>query len=463
MTSAGSLLTAPQLEKLHRQIHGEVLLPGTVEYDAARSIWNGMIDKYPALIVQCRGAADVMAAVNFAREHELALSVKGGGHNVAGKAVCDDGLMIDMSLMNNVRVDPAARRARAAAGARWADFDHEAQAFGLTCTGGLVSSTGVAGLTLGGGIGYLTRTYGLACDNLVAADVVTATGELVHASDSENEDLLWALRGGGGNFGIVTSLEFQLHEVGPLVATAMVFHPIAAAGEVLNFYRDFAAEAADEVACYAMFVNAPPDFPAEYQGCPVLVLVGCYAGDVELGMQQLAPLGEFGTPIVADIGALPYVELQTSFDAGSPAGERYYWKSQHLSGLDDELLDTVVRFASDLHGEFTIVGIEPLGGAQGRVESSANAFVYRDVPFSFGIWSGWSDAEDDETNIRWTRDFFAAMHPFNAGAYVNYLGEDEGGRVAEAYGDNFSRLMQIKQKWDPQNLFQMNQNIAPSN
>jgi FAD/FMN-containing dehydrogenase len=375
--------------------------------------------------------------------------------------VCDDGIMIDLSAMNHVRIDPVSRRGRAAAGALWSDFDHEAQALGLTCTGGVVSSTGVAGLTLGGGIGYLTRTYGLACDNLVAADVVTAVGELVHVSETENQDLLWALRGGGGNFGVVTSLEFQLHEVGPIVASAMVFHPIDAARDILRSYREFATSAPDEVACYAMFVNAPPDFPLEQQGKPVLITVACYSGDVAEGLKLLAPLGTFGAPIAATIGPMPYTQLQTSFDAGTPSGERYYWKSQHLSGLSDDLLDVVVEYASDLHGPFTIIGIEPLGGAQGRIESSATAFPHRNVPFSFGIWTGWSDPAEDESNVAWTRAFFEAMKPFGAGAYVNYLGEDEGDRVDEAYGDNYRRLTEIKQKWDPGNLFRINQNIAP--
>ncbi|MEZ5561229.1 MAG: FAD-binding oxidoreductase [Pseudomonadales bacterium] len=418
---------------LRANLRGSVLSPGEPDYEHARAVWNGMIDKRPGVIVQCAGVADVMTAVNFAREAGLPLSVKAGGHNVAGKAVCDAGVMIDMSRMNQVRIDPSARRCRAAWWrALWADFDHEAQAFGLTCTGGVVSNTGVAGLTLGGGIGYLTRSYGLACDNLVAADVVTAGGELLHAGETENPELLWALRGGGGNFGVVTSLEFRLHEVGPQVASATVFHAIEAAPEVLRFYRDYSASAPDEVACYAMIVNAPPDLPETFQGRPVLALVACYSGAVTDGLRLLEPLGQFGQPIAANITEVPYKLLQTAFDAGNPKGGRYYWKSQHLTGLPDDMIDATVRFANDLHGSLTIIGIEPLGGAQGRVAPDATAFAHRDVPYSFGIWTGWTDAADDAANIAWTP--FEAVQPFGAGAYVNYLGEDEGDRLDEPTG-----------------------------
>jgi FAD/FMN-containing dehydrogenase len=461
MAGQHSAASDKQLESLRSRVRGSVLCRGDVGYDDVRSIWNGMIDSYPAMVVRCRGNADVIAAVTFARDEQLPLAVRGGGHNVAGKAVCDDGVVIDLSQMNDVRIDPFSRRGRVGGGALWSDFDHEAQVFGLACTGGVVSSTGVAGLTLGGGIGYLTRKHGLACDNLLAADVVTAEGTLVHATESENSDLLWALRGGGGNFGVVTSLEFQLHEVGPTVAAATIFHPIEAAGDVLRCYRDYSSAAPDEVACYALFVNAPPGFPPQHQGKPVLAIVACCSGDVDEGKRLLAPLGELGDPIVAAVDEMPYTVLQTSFDAGVPWGERYYWKSQHLAGLSDELIDTVVRFTTNLHGAFTIVGIEPLGGAHSRIEPSATAFVYRDVSFSFGIWTGWSDGADDEANIGWTQAFFEAMKPFGAGAYVNYLGEDEGGRIDEAYGGNFPRLVEIKRKWDPGNLFRVNQNIAP--
>lgn len=441
-------------------IRGPVLLPRDRGYDEARSVWNGMIDKHPSIIVQCSGVADVIASVNFAREQNLPLAVRAGGHNVAGKAVCNDGLVIDLSLMCNVHIDPSRKRGRAGGGARWGAFDREAQIFGLTTPGGVVSSTGVAGLTLGGGIGYLTRSYGLACDNLISADVVTASGQLVRASTTENPDLFWALRGGGGNFGVVTSLEFQLHEVGPMVATATIFHPIEDARSVLDFYRAFNDQAPDALACYAMFVNAPEDFPKEHQGKPVLALVAAYSGSVDEGLRFLAPLGQHGKPLVSVVDAMPYTALQTAFDAGSPHGGRYYWKSQYLAGLPDELLDLLVKWAEDLHGAYSIIGIEPMGGAQGRVDPAASAFIHRDRPYSLGIWTGWADAEYDQVNVDWTRAFFEAVEPFGAGAYVNYLGEDESDRLQEVYGENYERLLALKKKWDPDNLFRENHNIG---
>ncbi len=449
------------VDALRRRVDGRLLCLGEPGYDQARSIWNGMIDRRPALIVQCRGSADVVAAVAFAREQGLPVSIKAGGHSVSGNGLCDGGITLDLSAMNQVEVDPAARRARVGGGARWADFDREAQAFGLACTGGVVSSTGVAGLTLGGGIGYLTRSYGLACDNLVGAEVVTADGRVVGASATEHPDLFWALRGGGGNFGVVTLLEFQLHEVGPTVAAAVVFHPVGAAGDALRFYREYSGAASDEVACYAMVVNAPPDFSPEHRNGPVLAFVACHAGEVEEGKRLLAPLAEFGHPIAASVDAMPYTMLQTMFDAGNPSGARYYWKSQHVRGLDDDLIDTLIRFVGDFHGSLTILGIEPLGGAMARRDPAETAFAHRRVPFSLGIWTGWTDAAEDEANVAWTRAFFDATRPFSAGVYVNYLSEDEADRTDEAYGANLGRLAEIKSIWDPGNLFRINQNIAP--
>lgn len=448
---------------LAARVRGELLYSTHPGYHAARRVWNGMVDRRPGVIVRCRGVADVKAALDVVREYHLVFAVRAGGHSVAGKSVCDGGVMIDLSPMNGVRVDPIARTARAGAGATWGDFDHETQAFGLATTGGLISSTGVAGLTLGGGIGYLTRTHGLACDNLLSLDVVTAAGEFVRASETENADLFWACRGGGGNFGVVTALEFRLHEVGPAVAVAQVFHPVEAASDVLRFYREYSAAASDETACYAMVVNVPPvaPFPVESHGKPAIALVACDSGPVEEGKARLAPLAAFGSPILGFVDAMPYTVLQSSFDAGNPKGERYYWKSMHLSGLPDDALDTVARYCADFRGDFTIVGIEPLGGAFGRVPSDATAFPHRDVPYSFGVWTGWHRPTDDEANIAWTREFHDAMTPHGAGAYVNYLGEDEGGRVEEAYGNNWARLQEVKRRWDPDNLFRMNQNITP--
>ncbi|MFB6253396.1 MAG: FAD-binding oxidoreductase, partial [Halobacteriaceae archaeon] len=393
------------VETFHNQIHGEVLHPGDKGYDEARTVWNGMIDKYPSIIAQCTGTADVITAVNFARDNEIPLSVKGGGHNVAGKAVCDEGVMIDLSKMDNVRVDPNTQTARVGPGATWADFDHEAQMFGLATTGGLDSRTGVAGLALGGGIGYLARTYGLSTDNLIAADVVTADGELVHASEDTNPDLFWGLRGGGGNFGIVTSFKFDLHEVGPEVMSAQAYYPHEDATEVLEFYREFMADAPKEVACYALLVHVPPEppFPEEAHGDVTIGLVACYSGSIEDGKRELEPLSQFGDPILEVSQPMPYTVLQQNFDDGAPAGERYYFRAHYLNELSDETIETIITNTDPLPGPFTIVGIEPMGGAINEVDATATAYPHRDTSYSFGIWTGWSDPEADEEMIAWTK------------------------------------------------------------
>ncbi len=459
---SSSAPNAEAIEGLRATVEGQILLPGDSGYDEARSIWNGMIDRRPGVVVRCENTDDVIAAVGFARDQGMLLSIHGGGHNVAGKAVCDDGVMIDLSRMKAVQVDAEKKIAVAEGGAQWSHFDRATQPHGLSSTGGLISSTGVAGLTLGGGIGYFTRSFGMACDNLTGADVVTADGRLVHTSESENPELLWALRGGGGNFGVVTSLEFRLHEVGPNVAVAQAFHRIEDAADMLRFHREYTANAPDEIACYALFTHVPPvePFPADFQGQPCAVLVACSSGDIEASKERLQPIAEFGNPVVAFVDAMPYIELQQSFDAGAPHGARYYWKAHHLGGLEDGLLDTVASYCAELPGAFTIVGIEPLGGAFGRIEPGATAFPHRRIPYTFGIWTGWETPEEDEHNIAWTRRFYEDTRAHAAGAYVNYLGEDEGGRVQEAYGANFPRLLEVKKKWDPDNLFRVNQNIA---
>ncbi len=453
------------VETFHDQIHGDVLHPGDDGYDDARTVWNAMIDRYPTMIAQCTGAADVVTAVTFAREHDLLLSVKGGGHNFTGSGVCDDGLVIDLSPMNAIRVDPEAQRARVQGGATWADFDHEAQAFGLATTGGLVSTTGVGGLTLGGGQGYLARKYGLAIDNLVAADVVTADGDLVHASERENADLFWGLRGGGGNFGVVTSFEFDLHEVGPQVMAGPIFHPYEDAAAALRFYQDFTTDAPDELACYALVVHVPPEppFPEQYQGEPAVAFAVCYVGPIEAAKNALAPLRDFGDPIVDAVQPLPYTALQQSFDDGSPEGYRWYTKSHYLDGLPDAAIETIVSHTDSLPGPLTQVALEPLGGAVNRVASTATAFPHRDAAYSFGIWPGWADPDRDDELIEWAREFHEAMAPYATdGVYSNYLDRDEHDRINAAYGDNYDRLVQLKNEWDPENLFRMNQNIEPS-
>ena len=463
MTATGP--TDDAVTALDERLHGDLLHPGDEGYDEARTLWNAMIDKYPSYVARCTGAADVMAAVSFAAEHDLLLSVKGGGHNFAGTAVCDDGLTIDLSPMDAVRVDPSAKTARVQPGATWADFDHEAQAFGLATTGGLVSTTGVAGLTLGGGQGYLARKHGLAVDNLVGADVVTADGELVHASEDEHEDLFWALRGGGGNVGVVTSFEFDLHPVGPQVLAGPIFHPYEDAREALRFYREFTADAPDELSCYALVVRVPPEplFPEDVQGEPALAFAVCYAGPMDEAEAALEPLRAFGDPILDGVQPVRYTALQQSFDDGSPEGHRWYSKSHYLGELPDGAIDTILEYTDPFPGPLTQVALEPMGGAIARVDRDATAFPHRDAAYSFGIWPGWADPDRDEELTTWAREFHEAMAPYaTGGVYANYLDRDESDRVRAAYGENYERLVAVKTEWDPGNLFRMNQNVEPA-
>lgn len=452
------------IETLKNQISGPVHIPGDAGFDEARSIWNGMFDKSPAVIARCKGAADVITAVNIARENKMLLSIKGGGHNVGGKAVCEGGLMIDLSLMKSVRVDHGKKTARAEPGVTMAELDHETQAFGLATTGGFVSTTGIAGLTLGGGVGYLARKHGLTIDNLLAADVVTAKGELLHTSAEENPDLFWGIRGGGGNFGIVTSFEYKLHKVGPKVLAAQIFHPIDDAESLLHFYRDFMADAPNELACYVMAVNVPPvdPFPEDYQGKTAMAFVACYSGEVKQGEEVLKPLQNFGDPFMNVVQPMPYTFLQKSFDAGAPKGQRYYWKSHYLDGLNDEAIHIIAKNAKLLSGEFSVLGIEPMGGAICDVENNETAYPHRNAKFMLGIWSGWSDPGKDNFISEWVRKFYDSMEPHaTGGMYVNYLDKDDENRIKSAYGTNYKRLSKIKKKYDPNNLFQMNTNIKP--
>ncbi len=459
-TAIGSLIG----DELIARVRGEVLRPGEDGYDDARRVWNGMIDRRPAVIVRCRGAADVMAAVDLAREQELLLSVRGGGHSFPGKSVCDDGLMIDLSPMRAVRVDPEARRARVQGGATWADVDHETQAFGLATTGGLISHTGVAGLTLGGGIGYLARKHGLALDNLVGTDVVTADGELVHASESENPDLFWGLRGGGGNFGVVTSFEFRLHELGPEVLGGFLIHPFEAAADGLRFYREFMAEAPDELTCYPLLGNVPPEppFPEAQQGRTALYFAVCYAGPVADGEEALRPLREFGDPMLDAVQPMPYTALQRSFDEAQQPGNRWYLKSLFCDEISDASIETLLERVDPLSGPLTFAWFEPMGGAIGRVDPGATAYPHRNAGYTFAVAPGWHDPAGDDRHIAWARELFDAMKPYGSGVYVNYLDRDEDERIRAAYGDNFDRLVALKEEWDPGNLFRMNQNIEPT-
>jgi FAD/FMN-containing dehydrogenase len=454
------------LDAFDDQLHGDVLRRGMEGYDEARSVWNAMIDKYPAAIARCTGAADVIAAVKFARDLDLQLAVHGGGHNVAGKAVCDDGLMIDLSPMNHVRVDPDAKVARAGGGATWGDFDHETQSSGLATTGGIVSTTGVAGVTLGGGLGWLARKYGLTHDNLRSMDVVTAEGELVTASEAENSELFWGMRGGLGNFGIATSLEFDLHEVGPEVLAGRIIHPYEAAPEFLRLYRDFMRGAPDELQAYAAFVQGNPamGMPEQLHGKTLVGVVVLYSGDVDEGREVIQPLRDFGEPIADMVGPTPYVEHQQSSDELYQEGHRNYWKSHFFDELTDEAIDTIVEHADPLPTPFTTVFFEWMGGAIARADSDATAFPHRDATVSFTVAPKWTDPSDDEGMIEWAREFFEATASYTSDdVYVNYLSEDEQNRAKAAYGDHYERLRALKNEWDPKNLFSVNQNITPTN
>jgi len=452
------------VETFTGQVHGEVLQSGDAGYEEARRVWNAMIDREPALIVRCTGAADVMTAVDFAREFDLQLAVKGGGHNVAGNAICDDGLVIDLSPMDAVRVDPDARVARVQGGAVWGDFDHEAQAHGLATTGGIVSTTGVAGLTLGGGLGYLDRTYGLAQDNVRSMDIVTAAGELVRASKDENPNLFWGMLGGAGNFGIATSFEFDLHEVGPEVLTGRVIYPHEAAADVLRFYRDFMLDAPDKVQCYAAFVQGNPmmGLPEPLHGKTLLSVIPFYSGDIEAGREALRPIREFGDPIADTVEPTLYTVHQQSADDLYREGDRNYWKSHMFDELSDEAIDTIVEHVESLPTPLTTVFFEWMGGAIAKADPDATAFPHRNATVSFTIAPKWTDPGRDDELIGWAREFFEATAPYGPeDVYVNLLSHDEPERVQDAYGEGYERLRELKREWDPNNFFQMNQNIEP--
>ncbi|MFL5761410.1 MAG: FAD-binding oxidoreductase [Thermomicrobiales bacterium] len=465
MVSATTSTALPVLDPtavaaLSTGLRGPVVRPGDDGYDAARHVWNGMIDKRPAVIARCAGVADVLAAVAFARDHDLLLAVRGGGHNIAGTGVCDAGLVLDLSPMKGIRVDPGARAVRAEGGVLWQELDSETQAFGLATTGGFISTTGIAGLTLGGGFGWLMRAHGLACDNLISADVVTADGRLVVASAEENPDLFWGLRGGGGNFGVVTSFAYRLHEVGPEVLAGPLFHPLEAARDGLRFLRDATPTMADALSCAAALLTSP-------EGVPMLGLVPAYIGPIAEGEAAVQPLRAFGSPLADLVAPLPYRTLQQMFDPAFPSGRRSYWKSSFLRGLDDAAIDIMVEHFARVPSPHSAVFLEQFGGAVSRVGSDETAFSHRTAPFNLIVIAGWDDPAQDAANIAWARDLWMAMQPFAAGGvYVNYLGDarDEGaGRVRDAYGAaKYDRLTALKATYDPTNLFRVNQNIAPA-
>ena len=454
-----------RVEDFAKRLRGQWVTPGSLEYEPARTVWNAMIDRRPTAIVRCRGAADVMCAVRFASEHDLLISVRGGGHSVAGNSVAQDGLMIDLSLMQSVRVDPAARTARVEPGVTLGGFDQEAQAFGLATPIGINSTTGISGLTLGGGFGWTSRSLGLTVDNLLSADVVTAEGTLVRASERENSDLFWGLRGGGGNFGIVTSFEFKLHPVGPQVLAGLVVHPLDAAKDVLGFYRRFVAEAPDELSCWFVMRQAPPlpFLSPDWHGKEILVLAMCYTGAIEEGERATQAIRSYGRPLADVVAPQPFVAWQTALDPLLTPGMRNYWKSHNFLRLEDGLLDVLEAGARRLPDPQTDFVMIHLGGAVSRIASGMTAYAQREAPFVMNVHGRWADPGKDDACIGWTRDLFKATQPFATGAtYVNFMNQDEADRVEAVYGPNYARLAELKRKMDPRNLFSMNQNIRPS-
>lgn len=451
---------------LKQRMMGAVTTPADPEYDKVRAIWNGQIDRRPALIARCAGTVDVIEAVRFAREHDLPASVRCGGHAVAGHALNDGGLLIDLSLMSGVHVDPTARTAHAQGGCLGAHLDRETQAYGLAVTGGIVSHTGIGGLTLGGGIGHLMRKAGLAIDNLRSCDVVTADGDLLVASETENPELFWGLRGGGGNFGVVTSFEYGLHQVGPQVLAGLLIYPMDDAPAVLRHFRDFMAEAPDEVGAMANLRLAPPlpAIPEAMHGKPIIALVVCYSGSVADGERVLRPLREFGSPLVDAIVPKPYVLHQQLLDAALPPGRHYYWKSHKLPPLNDQLIEVVAEYASRITSPFSTVPIFTQGGAVARVPDDATAFPGRSAAHDINIVAAWlPDDPEPERHTTWVREFWTAMLPYSAGVYVNFMSDEPESAVPLGYGPaKYERLQALKKSYDPTNFFRFNQNIQPA-
>jgi FAD/FMN-containing dehydrogenase len=451
---------APPAETLRTQIAGSVLSPSDTGYDEARRVHNGLIDRRPALVVRCHGTADVQAAVRFGRERGLEIAVRGGGHNVAGNAVCDGGLMLDLSGMRSVHVDPRARRARTQGGATWGDYNRETQLHGLASTGGVVSTTGVGGLTLGGGLGWLMGKHGMAVDSLRAVELVTATGEVLRARADEHPDLFWALRGGGGNFGVATWLEYELYPVGPTVTGGLVAHPFGAARDLLPFYRDFTASLPDELTAFAGVLHAP-----DGSGVKLAAIIVCHAGGLEAGAKAVEPVKRFGSPVMDVIGPMPYSAVNMLFDAGFPRGALNYWKSNFLATLGDTAIDSMIdRFAA-APSPMSGLLLEHFHGAATRVGPTETAFPHRSVGYNFLAVGEWVDPSTTAANVAWAREAYAAMAPhFGTGRYVNYLNTDEvteESAVSAAFGPNWKRLREVKRRYDPDNVFHLNQNIKP--
>ncbi|HMM43091.1 MAG TPA: FAD-binding oxidoreductase [Thermomicrobiales bacterium] len=447
-------------------LRGDLLQPGDPGYEEARKVWNGMIDKRPALIARCAGTSDVVEAVNFARRHDLLVAVRGAGHNVAGNAVNDGGLMIDLAPMKGVRVDPANRVAYVQPGCNWGDVDSETQRHGLVTPGGQVSSTGVSGFTLGGGMGYVRRKWGLALDNLVAAEVVTAGGEIVTASETEHPALFWGIRGGGGNFGIVTPFTFRLHPLGPEVYAALTIYPIEQTGQVIRKWRDYVLTAPDEVTCdlFIWGMLPSPDVPVEMHWTPVVIMAAMYAGPVEEGERALQPARELGTPLADLSGVHRYLDIQSMTTPVLPNGQRYYWKSLTFDRLDEDIVERIADLTMDRPNTQTLLALRHLGGAMGRVPEDATAYGFRSAEFNFSVDATWNDPTLDDEMIAWTRAAWSSLtEETGAGVYLNFagFGEDNDRLARMVYGSNYARLADVKRRYDPTNLFRGNINIAP--
>jgi FAD/FMN-containing dehydrogenase len=457
-------LGAATVAELRDALRGDLIEPGDAAYDEARSVWNGMIDRRPALIARCAGTSDVVAAVHFARSEGMTVAVRGGGHNVAGNATCDGGLVIDLSPMKGVRVDAQSNTVRAEGGLTWGELDQETQAIGLATTGGLVTTTGVAGFTLGGGIGWMMRKHGLACDNLISADVVTADGQTVHASETENAELLWGLRGGGGNFGVVTAFEFRLHPVSTVMGGLMAW-PAAAGRDVLRAWRDWVAGTPDELCTMAAYLYAPPEpfVPPEVVGQLIFAMAVCHLDPEGSAEADLRPLRELG-PAVDVVGPIPYTALQAMFDAGTPRGSRNYWRSGYVDALTDEAIDAITAHAEGVPFPLGQLHVHQLGGAMSRVPAGASAFGNRDAGFLMNYIGLWMDPSEDAQNTAWVRAASTAMEPHGTGArYVNFLADEGEAGVRSAYEEEtFTRLRGLKSTYDPTNFFHLNQNITPA-
>ncbi len=456
VSTRGAAIAADRIQAFQAAFGGEAIRPADASYDAARRIWNASIDKHPGLIARCSGVADVIAAVNFARENKILVAIRGGGHNVGGRALCDGGLVIDCSRMKGIHVDARKKRARVQAGATLGDVDRETHAFGLAVPTGVISKTGIAGLALGGGVGWLVRKHGLTCDNVLSFDLVRANGKPIVASATRNKDLYWALRGGGGNFGVVTSFEFQLHPVSTILG-GMVVHPRDRAAEVLRFYRDFVESAPEELTAYAVLMTTP-------DGVPAIAMAACYCGDLAEGERVLQPLKSFGTPLMDALQPMPFPQMQRLLDDAFPSGNHNYWKSAFLSKLTDEAIAAIVEHANRAPSPLTGIAVEYYGGAASRVGNADTAFAHRAAEYDIGVLTQWTDAAQSEQNIAWTRSLASALEPFASGAVLlNFLGEDADRKdIQAAFGANYERLQAVKKKFDPKNFFRVNQNIEPA-